>query len=155
MNEPVLHSNHSVFHWNRPVDVRILVGGPYECAVHDGDALAHARNRAVRAGKPSETRVNALYTIGIVPYSPDPGMHVRADVVYTRENDWYSRDQEPYGPDYDLRMLDDVASHVRHASGEPECRLVDDAFCHLLSALRLVGVFQQPVGSAEQAGDDD
>src|SRR5262249_27628035 len=122
MNEPVLHSNRSVFHCNRQVDVCILVGGPRERAVHDGDALAHAKNRPVRAGKPSETRVNALYAIGIVPYSPDPGLGLRAEVVYTRENDWYCRDQEPYGPDYDLRMLDDMASHVRNTSGKPECR---------------------------------
>jgi hypothetical protein len=91
MNEPVLHSNRSVFHCNRLVDVWILVDGPCERAVHDGDALAHTRNRAVRAGKPSETRVNALFAIGIVPYSPDPGRRGRADVLYARENDRYSR----------------------------------------------------------------
>ena len=86
----------------------ILVGGPCGRAVHDGDALAHARKRAVRAGEPSETRVNALYAIGIVPYWPDHGLRARADVVYTRENDRYSPDHEPYGPDYELRTLDDM-----------------------------------------------
>ena len=85
-----------------------LVGGPRRRAVHDGEALAHSRKRAVRVGEPSETRVNALYAIGIVPYWPDHGLRARADVVYTRENERDSRDQELYGSDYDLRTLDDV-----------------------------------------------
>ena len=108
MNYSVLHGNHSVFHGNRPVDAWILVGGPCGRAVHDGDALAHARKQAVRAGEAVGTRVKALYAIGIVPNWPDHGLYARADVVYRRENDWYRRDHEPYGPDYDLRTLDDV-----------------------------------------------
>jgi hypothetical protein len=46
--------------------------------------------------------------IGIVPYRPDHGLRARADVVYTRENDWYHREHEPYGRDYDLNTLDNV-----------------------------------------------
>ena len=86
----------------------ILVGRPCGRAVHDGDTLVHARTPALRAGNASETRVNALYAIGIVPYRPDHDLRARADVVYARENDWYNRDHEPYGQDYDLRTLDDV-----------------------------------------------
>ena len=105
---PVLHRNHSVFHSNHPVDVWILVGGACGRAVHDGEASRTRGNRLYVQEKPSETCVNALNGIGIVPYWPDHGLRGRADVMYTWENEWYSRDHEPYGPDYDLRTLDDV-----------------------------------------------
>ena len=112
----------------------ILVGRPCGRAVHDGDALAHARKHVVRAGEPSESCVKALYAIGIVPYWPDHGLRACADVVYRqendwycRENDWYSRDYEPHGPDYDVRTLEDVVSRVRNASGAPACRLTGPA----------------------------
>ena len=101
----------------------IFVDGPCGRAVRDGDALAHARTRSVRVGEPSETRVHALQAIGIVPYWPDHGLRTRAEVVYTRENEWDSRDHELYGPDDDLRTLDEVVSRVRNARGATECRL--------------------------------
>jgi hypothetical protein len=55
--------------------------------VHSGDALAHARNGRDAQEKPSQTGVNALSAIGIVPYGPDHGLRARADVVSTWEND--------------------------------------------------------------------
>ena len=102
----------------------ILVGRPCGRAVHDGDALAHSGNRLYVQEKSSETPVSALYAIGIVPYWPNHAPHARADVVYTRENEWYGPDHERYGPDYDLHMLDDEVSRVRDARGAPVCRLL-------------------------------
>ena len=105
----------------------ILVGRPCRRAVHDGDALAHARNSLYAQEKPSETRVKARYGIGIVPYWLDHGLRAPADVVYTPEKGSDSEEHEPYGPDYDLRTPDHVVSLVRNASGEPASRLTDAA----------------------------
>ena len=68
-------------------------------------------------------RADARYAIRIVPDWPDHGLRARADVVYTREIEWYRRDRKPYGPDYDRRTLDDVVSRVRNDRGAPACRL--------------------------------
>jgi len=97
--------------------VWILVGRPCGRAVQDGDGIAHARKRRYAQEKPSDTRVNARYAIGIVPYWLDHGLRAPADAVYTPEHGWDSEEHESYDPDYDVRTLDDAVSRVCNVSG--------------------------------------
>ena len=131
-------------------------GPPCGRAVHDGDALAHARNGREAQEQPSETRVNARYAIGIVPYWLDHGLRAPADVVYTPENGRDSEEHEPYDPDYDVRTLDNVVSRVCNVSGEPACRRFSLDVAQTCASARQRGLtFAQATPCAARPPDSD